>query len=369
VIKRIKALIIKELIAVLRDKKSRYILIVPPIIQLLIFSLAATLDVKNIALGVVNEDNGKASVELIQRFTGSPIFSETKLYTHLRAAEDDLIMQKISGILHFNSSFSKNILSNKDAQVQIILDGRKSNSTQIILGYINKIVSNYNAELISAKHELNIPTVLVQRNWFNPNLVYQWFTVPGLVAILAMTTSLSVTALSISREKEIGTFEQLLVSPLTPLEILLGKALPGLIIGSLEASVILLAGIFVFNIPFTGSIFCFYISMMIFITSIVGIGLLLSSIAKTQQQALLLMFFFISPSIILSGFATPIANMPYLLQKLTIVNPLKYCLIISRGAFLKKMSGMEIIKSSIPMIWISIITLTLSALCFRKKIN
>jgi ABC-2 type transport system permease protein len=260
-------------------------------------------------------------------------------------------------------------LSNKDAQVQIILDGRKSNSTQIILGYINKIVSNYNAELISAKHELNIPTVLVKRNWFNPNLVYQWFTVPGLVAILAMTTSLSVTALSISREKEIGTFEQLLVSPLTPLEILLGKALPGLIIGSLEASVILLAGIFVFNIPFTGSIFCFYISMMIFITSIVGIGLLLSSIAKTQQQALLLMFFFISPSIILSGFATPIANMPYLLQKLTIVNPLKYCLIISRGAFLKKMSGMEIIKSSIPMIWISIITLTLSALCFRKKIN
>ncbi|MBM3208027.1 MAG: ABC transporter permease, partial [Chlamydiae bacterium] len=150
---------------------------------------------------------------------------------------------------------------------------------------------------------------------------------------------------------------------------LLGKALPGLFIGIIEASIILLAGIFVFNIPFTGSIIGFYLSMIIFITSIVGIGLLLSSIAKTQQQALLLMFFFISPSIILSGFATPIANMPFIMQKLTIINPLKYFLIISRGAFLKKMTGSEIIKTSIPMIWISLVTLTLSSLCFRRKIN
>ncbi|MBM3207598.1 MAG: ABC transporter permease, partial [Chlamydiae bacterium] len=211
-IKRIKALIKKELIAVFRDKKSRYILIIPPIIQLVIFSLAATLDVKNIALGICNEDMGKISIELTERFAGSKTFSQIKFYDNLAKAEDDLVMQKISSILHFDSSFSKKLLSNNDASVQVILDGRKSNSTQIILGYINKIIGNYNLEILKSNDNQTVPSILIPRNWFNPNLIYQWFTVPGLVAILAMTTSLSVTALSISREKEIGTFEQLLVS-------------------------------------------------------------------------------------------------------------------------------------------------------------
>ncbi|NDD58656.1 MAG: ABC transporter permease [Chlamydiae bacterium] len=368
-IKRISALIIKELIALLKDKKSRFILILPPLVQLLIFSMAATLDVKNIAIGICNQDMGSYSIELQQRFTGAPVFSRVQHYENLKAAEQDLVMQKISGIIYFNNIFSKNIALGDPGNFLFILDGRKSNSAQIVLGYAQKIVDQYNQEITYDKKSSSIPAVLIQRNWFNPNLIYQWFTVPGLVAILAMTTSLTVTALSIAREKELGTFEQLLVSPLTPFEILIGKSIPGLLIGIFESTLILLAGIFVFQIPFTGSILSFYISLTIFIISIVGVGIFLSALSKTQQQALLNMFFFISPSVILSGFATPIANMPIWLQKITIINPLKYFLVISRGAFLKEMTLEEILQGSIPMLWIGLFTLTAAGLTFRKKIN
>lgn len=368
-IKRIYSLVVKELIAALRDKKSRYILIIPPLVQLLIFSMAATLDVQNVSIGICNHDTGPISVELEQRFIGSPTFSNIKYFHHMKEAENALVMQEICGILHFNSNFSKDLLAEQNATAFLIFDGRKSNSTQIVLGYAQKIVDQYNSELLQKQNQAPSPSILIQRNWFNPNLIYQWFTVPGLVAILAMTVSLTVTALSIAREKEIGTFEQLLVSPLTPIEILLGKAIPGVIIGVAEASLILMAGVFIFHIPFTGSILAFYFSLVIFILSIVGIGLYLSALSKTQQQALLNMFFFISPAIILSGFATPIANMPMWLQYITMVNPLRYFLVISRGAFLKEMTMHEIFTGSVPMIWIALITLIGAGLSFRKRLH
>ncbi|MEI8329925.1 MAG: ABC transporter permease, partial [Chlamydiia bacterium] len=261
-IKRIYSLVVKELIAALRDKKSRYILIIPPLVQLLIFSMAATLDVQNVSIGICNHDTGPISVELEQRFIGSPTFSNIKYFHHMKEAENALVMQEICGILHFNSNFSKDLLAEQNATAFLIFDGRKSNSTQIVLGYAQKIVDQYNSELLQKQNQAPSPSILIQRNWFNPNLIYQWFTVPGLVAILAMTVSLTVTALSIAREKEIGTFEQLLVSPLTPIEILLGKAIPGVIIGVAEASLILMAGVFIFHIPFTGSILAFYFSLV-----------------------------------------------------------------------------------------------------------
>lgn len=365
-LKRIYSLIIKELLAVLKDKKSRYVLIIPPIVQLLIFSMAATLDVKNIALAVCNEDGGGPSIELEQRFAGSPVFSQLRYFDDVKKAEQALIMQEVSSLLHFDSRFSKDLLSGKPAKVQMLLDGRKSNSTQIVLGYSQKIITQFNDDLAQ---QPQAASVLIQRNWFNPNLMYQWFTVPGLIAILAMMTSLTVTALSVAREREIGTFEQLLVSPLTTLEILLGKAIPGLIIGLAEATLILAAGVFIFRIPFTGSLPALYFSLVIFISSVVGVGLFLSSFSKTQQQALLNVFFFVSPAVILSGFATPIENMPFWLQKITVVNPLKYFLIIARGTFLKEMHLADVITYTIPMAWIALFTLLSAAFFFKRKTN
>ena len=368
-LRRVFALIIKELQSILRDKKSRHVLFIPPIIQLLIFTYAATLDVKNVSLAVCNNDRGSKSIEVVERLSGSPIFAHIHFFDRLKDAEDSLLLQKVSAVVHFDSRFSKDISQKKQSQIQILLDGRKSNSTQVVLGYIQRVIDQYNADIIIQEKEIQSPSHLVPRNWFNSNLIYPWFTVPGLVAILGMITSLTATSLSVAKEREIGTFDQLLVSPLTPFEIILGKSIPGVIIGLFEASIILFAGVFIFHIPFTGSIWAFYTNLTVFVISIVGIGLFLSSISKTQQQAFMKVFFFISPAIILSGFATPIANMPDWLQKITVINPLKYFLIVSRGCFLKEMGFVETVKYTLPMVWIGLFTLTSAAFFFRRKLD
>lgn len=368
-LKRIIALVRKELQSLLRDKKSRHVLIFPPIIQLLIFSFAATLDVKNVSLAICNEDNGKSSIELCQRFTGSPIFSNVKYYDRLKNAEEALVREKVLAILHFDSAFSSRLSGDGHSSVQMILDGRKSNSTQVILGYAQRIIDRYNEERVELSSTGSLPAAIIQRNWFNPNLIYQWFTVPGLVAILGMITSLTATSLSVAKEKELGTFDQLLVSPLTPLEIMIGKTVPGIIVGLVEATIILLAGIFLFKIPFTGSLLAFYTGLTIFVIAIVGIGLFLSSISATQQGAFMKVFFFISPAIMLSGFATPIANMPQWMQQVTVINPLKYFLIIARGTFLKELTLIDIMPYTVPMVWISLFTLSAATYFFRRKLS
>lgn len=368
-IKRVLALIIKEFWAVMQDKKSRTVLILPPLIQLFVFAFAATLDVKNVSIGILNEDSGKLSYELVERFSGSPTFTKVVTLDHLDQMEEVIANQKVMIVLHMDAQFSRNLLAGKPAEAQLILDGRKSNTTQIVLGYATRIVNQYNQDL-AFKYNFSLSsTVLIARNWFNPNLIYTWFTVPGLVAILAMITSLLVTALSVARERELGTFEQLLVSPLLPTDILLGKMIPGIIIGMLEATLILIAAVFAFKVPFTGSLLALYGSMFVFILAIVGIGLFLSSFSKTQQQALLNVFLFISPAVILSGFATPIENMPMWLQKFTLINPLRHFLVITRGIFLKEMPIELVWKSTYPMLIVAVFNLTAATYFFRKKLE
>jgi len=209
---------------------------------------------------------------------------------------------------------------------------------------------------------------LVTRNWFNPNLLYTWFTVPGLVATLAMMTSLIVTAMTVAREREVGTLDQLLVSPLSSWEILFGKSIPGILVGIGQATLMILAAIYFFHIPLTGSLTLLYVSLFAFLLSIVGIGLFLSSIAQSQQQALLYTFLFLAPAVILSGFATPIENMPPFLQMLTNLNPLKHFLLISRGVFLKEHHLTEVWPHIYPLLGIGAVTLIGSTLFFKKKI-
>lgn len=367
--KKIYSLVIKEFLAVWQDKKSRFYLIVPPIIQLFIFAFAATLDVKNVTIGVLNKDDGKLAHELVERFIGSPTFAHVRYLKSVKEIKEAIDTQKVSMVIHINQDFSKNLLSKKNAKVQLILDGRKSNTTQIIQGYASKIIGRFYDDL-AVRMQFSTPsTVLIPRNWFNPNLIYTWFNVPGLVAILTMTTSLVVTALSIARERELGTFEQLLVSPLKPFDILLGKAIPGIIVGMCEGTIILLAAVLAFGIPFTGSLLALYLSMFIFVSSIVGVGLFLSSLCKTQQQALLSVMIFISVTISLSGFSTPVENMPKWLQDLTYFNPLRHILVIVRGIFLKNMPFSIILNYLYPLIFLAIVNLTASTLFFRKRME
>jgi ABC-2 type transport system permease protein len=286
-LQRILTLIYKEILAVWRDKQSRFVLIVPPLLQLMVFSMAATLDVKNVPIAILNLDQGAESFELLQRFHGAPTFNKI-IYLHsIRDMVYAVDNQKAAMVIHIDEQFSRNLRAGKPADIQLILDGRKSNTAQIIQGYALSIINQYNADFAALVNIKQQSTEIFPRNWFNPNLLYYWFNVPNLSGILTMLIGLTVTALSVARERELGTFDQLLVSPLQPVEILIGKTIPALIIGLIEGSIIIVAGIFIFQIPFTGSFFLLYISLFVFICSIVGVGLFISSLSQTQQQAIL----------------------------------------------------------------------------------
>lgn len=368
-IHRICALIYKELLAVWRDKKSRAMLIVPPLLQLMIFSLAGTLDVKNVPIGILNRDNGAESVELLQRFHGSPTFNKIIYLNSIQEIKRAIDNQQVAMVIHIDEQFSRNLRAKKIADVQLILDGRKSNMTQIVQGYAATIIDQFNQDFAARIQYPLQQTQIFPRNWFNPNLIYYWFNVPNLSGILTMLIGLTVTALSIARERELGTFDQLLVSPLQPIEILIGKTIPALIIGLIEGTVIVAAAIFIFKIPFIGSLPLLYASMFVFISSIIGVGLFISSLSMNQQQAILGTFIFMTPAVTLSGYATPIENMPEWLQQLTVINPLRYYLIIAKGLFLKDMPAKIVFDHIWPMAIIAFCTLTGASWFFRRRLN
>ncbi len=366
--RRIMVLIHKETLAILRDKKSRRVLIVPVILQLFIFAFAATLDVQNTTIGIVNRDNGERAFELVQRFHGAPTFKKIIYLPSVFEITPFINNQEGIMVLSIDEQFSRNLDAGKTADVQLILDGRRSNASQIVAGYVQDIFSQYNHDF-TAKTELVLQnTVLVPRNWFNPNLYFLWKNVPSLSGILTMLIATILTGLSVARERELGTFDQLLVSPLLPSEIMIGKTVPSVIIGMLEGIFIVLAGVFVFGIPFTGSASLLLLSMFVFILSIVGVGLFISALCTTQQQTFLGTYLFVSPSVLLSGFITPIENMPDWFQPFTYLIPLKYYLIIVQGLFLKAMPFRIVLMNLWPMLLIASVSLTSAILFTRKRL-
>lgn len=366
---RIRALINKEFLAVWRDKRSRFVLVVPPILQLFLFAVAATLDVRNVPIGIVNLDNGKQSIELLQRFEGSPFFNRIVYLPSVEAATPFIENMKGVMVVMIDEQFSRNLNAKKGANVLLVLDGRKSNTSQIVLSYTANIIDQFNRDFTGQAQIKQQNTELAVRHWFNPNLLYYWYNIPSLSGILSMLVSLIVTALSVARERELGTFDQLLVSPLLPFEILMGKTIPAIVIGMLEGTFITIMGILVYQVPFNGSLLLLYLSLFFFILSIVGAGLFISSLVQTQQQAILGTFIFMSPSILLSGFATPIENMPTWLQPVTYAIPLRYYLIIAKGLFLKAIPAHIVLQNVWPLALIACITLTTSAWFFRTRLE
>lgn len=367
---RTKALIIKEILAVWRDKKSRIVLIGPPLIQLIILAHAATLEVRNISLGIYNQDKGEHSFELIQRIKGSPYFTNVYEYGSSKEVRHAIDTQKVLVALQFQQNFSRLIDGHRVASVQVTLDGRKSNASQIVAGYLTLILQNHNKDiLIDQGIDVPEPVDIVSRAFFNPNLDYILYTVPCLVGILSMVLAISVTAMSVSRERENGTFDQLLVSPLQPWQILIGKLIPAMIISIGESTLLMFLARHLFDIPFTGSLILLYFSMIIFLLSIVGIGLFISSICHTQQQSILGSFVFMVPTILLSGYATPIENMPYWLQPVTNFIPITHFFIIIKGIFLKDIPFQEVLMHVWPMALMAIFTLSLAGWMFKRRLE
>lgn len=362
---RLRAQIVKELLCLLRDPKSRTIMIGPPLIQLFVFSFAMTLEIQNVDLALLNRDAGGASVEFVQQLQAS------RLVKRIRVAQDEAevarlidTQQVLAGVI-LPETFSRDIAAGRSGTAQILLDGRKANASQITLGYLQSIAGNAAVTLRPG----SAGDLAVVRHAFNPNLIYRWFVVPSLSGILVTLIALMVTALSIARERELGTFDQLLVSPCTPIEIIIAKAIPAFLVGTVLASVMMGAGILLFGIPFTGSFGLLFGCLMLFILSLVGIGLMVSSICSTQQQAILGTFAIVVPAILISGFATPVENMPRFLQWLAECIPLKHYLIILQGSFIKALPPADVFANAWPMAVIAAVTLTLATLFVRSKLQ
>lgn len=363
---RIAILIVKELQALLRDRQGRVLLIMPVLLQLIVFPNAATLEVKHNTLAIFNQDAGAESVELVQRFAQAGAFSEVLMLhseSEMRRAIDD---QQALLVLRIPADFTRDVVAGREAHVQAILDGRRSNSGQISLGYVSQILQTYEAER-GLGHVGLKPPELVVRHWFNPNLHYEWFIVPSLVAIITTIGTLIVTALSIAREREQGTFDQLLVSPFTPGMIMVGKAVPALLVAMVQATIILVGGVFFYGIPFQGSLLLLYVALAFYILALIGFGLFISSLCSTQQQAFLGVFCFMMPAVLLSGFVSPIDNMPGWLQDLDWINPLRHFIPIVKGIFLKNSNWSEVVHGLWPLLLIAVVTSLCANWMFRRQ--
>ena len=372
---RIIRLIIKEFLALFKDPQSRVILVVPPLIQLLVFSFAATHEVKNVSLGIYSEDHGQAARQLISRFYAIPqTFSHINQLHDLKSVQNAVDAQNVLAVVHIGPTFSKEIEAGRSAPIQIILDGRKANAALVVQGYIGRIVETFATQWWAenghpTQSSAISPSVLVPRMWFNPNLNPIWSAVPALVGILINLVALLVTALSVARERELGTYEQLLVSPLRPAEILLGKAVPAIILGFVEGVLMVSLLLLVFQLPFTGSRGLLFLAMFLFLVAIVGVGLFISSVSKTQQQGFLGAFTDMVPAVLLSGFATPVANIPDWLRWLAYLNPLQYMISISRAIFLENPGATEVMQMIWPLLPIGILTLTGATWMFQKRME
>ena len=367
--RQVLALIIKELLEVLRDAKSRMVLVGPPLIQLMVFGYAATFDLNHVPVAIYNQDRSQASRDLVARFLGSPAFRLVAMLHSDEQINDLINSRQVQMVLVIDRRFTRGLLIHQPAPVEVIVDGRNSNTALLIEGYANTILSEFSLAWGAAHNDPAPPAVLDVRARYNPTLSSRWFIVPGIVAVLTQVVTLLVVGLSVAREREAGTFDQLLVTPLRQFDILLGKSLPGVLIGGIEASVIIVAAVWWFDVPLRGGLLPLYLGLFLFVVAVTGIGLMISSLTATQQQALLGAFLFMVPSIILSGFATPIANMPAWVQDLTLLNPMRYFLVVVRGVFLEGSSMSSLASQYWPMAVIGVVNLAAAGWLFRKRVT
>ena len=374
--KRVWYLFVKELIQVLRDKRMRITLIVPPILQLIIFGYAANLDVRNIPVAVRDLDQSVDSRELLSRFESSRYF-EIVAFPQTPGEIENLV-RKGTVILSIEvpSGFSRKLKKGDTAPVQVLLDGTESNTGMIAVGYIGQILSDYSSAVILRRLNREglidfeeVGVELQHRVWFNPNLESRLFYIPGVIASIAFLIPIILTAQAIVREKEIGTLEQIMVTPIRSWELMVGKTLPFALIGFLDVIMISVVGVLWFEVPLRGNPLILLLSTGLFLMSSVGVGLFMSTVSSTQQQAQISAFFFNMPVFILSGFAFPIENMPVWIQYLTYANPLRYFLVIVRGVFLKG-TGFDILwPQMLPLAFWGGFMILLSSLRFRKRLK
>jgi ABC-2 type transport system permease protein len=369
VLRRILALVVKEFLLVLKDKKSRFVVIGPPLLQFLVFGYAATYDLDNVRYAVLDESRTTLSRQLLNGVDGSGIFTLTGDLTSQEQIAEFIDGEKARLVIHIGQDFEEKLRKGEATSVQVIADGRTPNVALIALGYFGTIVQQFNHELVAQGLATSgSPTLqLIDRSWYNGNLSSRWFIVSALGGIISMVVVMILTSLSVAREREFGTFDQLLVAPFTPGEILLGKSLPGIFFGLFNALIFSAGAVWWFQVPFRGTIVALVITLLCFIVTLTGVGLLISSLSLTMQQSLLGAFIFIMPAVILSGLATPIENMPHWLQQANMLNPVRYVIIALRSIFLQGADLAMVWPHLWPLLIMAALTLPLAGWLFRAR--
>ncbi len=365
---RILALIQKELVAIFKDPRSRFVLVGPPILQMIVFGYAGTFDLNNVPYVLVDKSHSSESTRFISGLNGSGIFTCVATAGNIQQARPLLNARQTLLIIQIPQHFQRNLSTGHPAQIQVIADGRNSNTAALAIGYLNEVVSQFNAAF-RARHfsgQPPPPAVLHIRSWFNPDLLSRWQFVPAMIGLITMLAVMILTAMSVAREREQGTFDQLLVTPFTPLEIMAGKATPPILVGLGQSAVIILIVRYWFQVPYYGTAEAIILTVVIFIIAAAGMGLLVSSISSTMQQALLGTFVLVMPSALLSGMATPVSNMPGAIQDFTLLNPLRYDVQASREAFLQGANVHQLLPDLIPMAVIATVTLLTASWLFRR---
>jgi ABC-2 type transport system permease protein len=374
---RIRHLLTKEFIQTLRDSHTRWILIGPPIIQMLIFGYAATLEVKHVAMAVLDRDNTQESRALVAGFSGSRSFSIKRYAASRDELRDGIDRGDFVIAVEINAGFAQRMRNGQGTSVQVLVDSSNSNTALISLGYIGQIgqefAQNYQSDRIrrAAPQAISfLPQVTLEsRPWFNEGLISQWYFVPGVIGNLMLIMVMMLTAYAVVREREIGTLEQIMVTPVRRFEFILGKTIPFFLIGCTDAAMISLIGTFWFGVPFRGSVVVLASGIVIFLFAALGLGLLISTISKTQQQAMIGAFFFIMPAVTLSGFGTPVSSMPAFFQRISYINPLRHVLVVLRGVYLKGVGFDVLWPHMLVMATIAGVLLTVSVFRFRKSLE
>lgn len=351
---RIRHMLIKEFIQVFRDPRMRVVIFLIPCVQVLVIGYAVSTDVKHVRTALYDLDNSQISRDVTARFVQSGYFDIVTIVGDDRGAQDVLDRNDVTAVLRFNHGFAEELRAGRTARLQILVDGTDSNTASIALSYAMKIVSAYSEQILLERLDrVGGPAgrlgrmELRTRAWFNENLESRNFFVPGVLVIVVALSTLLLTSMAVVREKEIGTMEQIMVTPIRPIEFILGKTLPFALIGFAEVLLVAMIGIFWFEVPIRGNLLLLLLCTGLFLMNTLGVGLLVSTISETQQQAMMTTFFCFFPAMLLSGFVFPIANMPIVVQWFTVINPIRYFLVIVRSIFLKGV-GIEVLW---PQMW------------------
>jgi len=369
ILRRMAALIRKEMAAVLKDPSSRFILIVPAILQALIFGYVATYDLKQVPYALLDDSRSLTSTQLMAQLDGTGVFERVATPASPAELARSIDTGQALMALHIGADFERRVLNGQNAPIQVILDGRNSTTAGAAQAYVGAVVADFNAQHARAQDgPVARPVVLETRAWFNPNLETRWNFLPALIGALSMMQTLMLTALSVAREREQGTFDQLLVTPLSPIEIMIGKAIPPVTIGLVQSTLVLLVTRFWFQVPLVGSAWTMYAALAAFMIACVGIGLSISAVAANMQQAMLYTFVIIMPMMLLSGLTTPVGNMPEVLQLATYANPLRFGIDMVRRIYLEGTTLRVLAPDFIPLVAVALVTMPTAAWLFRNRL-